>query len=64
METNLNTSAIGFYTVWIIHDLVLLLLNLIFAFFFQIEFRSGRSPILVATDVAARGLGESVFYSF
>jgi superfamily II DNA/RNA helicase len=26
------------------------------------EFRSGRSPILVATDVAARGLGESVFY--
>lgn len=27
--------------------------------FFFIDFRSGKAPILVATDVAARGLGKS-----
>lgn len=26
------------------------------------EFKAGRSPILIATDVAARGLGESLFF--
>jgi hypothetical protein len=29
-----------------------------FNFLYFLEFRSGRAPILVATDVAARGLGE------
>jgi len=28
------------------------------------EFRSGKAPILVATDVAARGLGKSVAPTF
>lgn len=28
---------------------------------FFIDFRSGKAPILVATDVAARGLGKSSF---
>lgn len=44
----------------ILHSIVLLVvsINLIFGF---TAFRSGRAAVLVATDVAARGLGMLIF---
>jgi len=40
------------------------MLILTFVWCLVVEFRSGRAPILVATDVAARGLGMSCLDSF
>ena len=71
MGTNLNQSVIGFSMVSFI--IIFLHPNLFFFFlnyfialekqlvsltiYSFIEFRSGKSPLLVATDVASRGLG-------
>lgn len=33
-------------------------------FLFIVEFRSGNAPILIATDVASRGLGKSFYRSY
>lgn len=40
-------------------------INLIIMFYFiSLEFRNGRANILVATDVAARGLGKCLYNYF
>ena len=35
-----------------------------FFVWFNLEFKTGRYPILVATDVAARGLGKMLLFDY
>lgn len=56
METNHSKKEIGFYRVWIIVNKNYIFITDFLCLFFT-DFRSGKAPILVATDVAARGLG-------
>lgn len=50
-----------FIAIVMISDEVLVCIHLIFNAFTS-EFRNGSSPILVATDVASRGLGMEIYF--